>query len=85
VPSVPVGAIGLTLAVLLLAPVDDPAYDLSLALVMFPILIVFAARASYSGLAARMCLTLGPGNSGCVVSLRTPPRRRQPHGYTAGR
>jgi len=42
-----------------LAPVDDPAYDLLLALIAFPILVVFAARASYSGPAARMCLALG--------------------------
>ena len=58
-PSVPIGLIGLVLALLLLAPVDAPAYDLLLVLLVFPVLVAFAACASLGSLTARVCSTLG--------------------------
>jgi peptidoglycan/LPS O-acetylase OafA/YrhL len=58
-PSVPIGIIGCTLALLLLAPADGPAYSLLLALVVFPVLVAFAACASFGSPTARVCSAFG--------------------------
>jgi peptidoglycan/LPS O-acetylase OafA/YrhL len=58
-PSMPVGVAGVVLALALLAPVDNPGYDLTLVLVLFPVIVVFGASARPGGRTARACSALG--------------------------
>lgn len=58
-PSIPISMIGFFLMSLLLAPFDGPAYNLLLDLVLFPVLVALAARASFGALTARACSALG--------------------------
>ncbi|MFL5253789.1 MAG: acyltransferase family protein [Rhodopila sp.] len=59
VPKVPIEAIGLTLALLLLAPVDSALYNLLLVLALFPLIVLFAASAGMGSRTTRACLALG--------------------------
>jgi peptidoglycan/LPS O-acetylase OafA/YrhL len=58
-PNMPVGVAGVVLALALLAPVDNPGYNLSLILVLFPVLVVFGASARPGGRSAHACSVLG--------------------------
>src|SRR5690348_15151808 len=59
VPKIRIEAIGLILALLLLAPVDSADYNLVLLLALFPLIVLFAASAGMGNRTARACLALG--------------------------
>jgi peptidoglycan/LPS O-acetylase OafA/YrhL len=58
-PSVPMTLVGLTLALLLLAPIDEPAYNLLLVLIVFPAIVALTARTSVGRRTAYSCSFLG--------------------------
>ena len=58
-PRVPMTLVGLALALLLLAPVDQPAYDLLLVLIVFPVIVALGARATVGHRMAYACSFLG--------------------------
>lgn len=58
-PTVPLSITSVVLALLLLAPVDDPVYDILLVLLVFPAIVMLAASASPGKRTARICTALG--------------------------
>ena len=58
-PKLPIAMIGATLALLLLAPVNDPTYNLVLVLAVFPVIVLFGACAVPGNRTAHACAFLG--------------------------